>query len=457
MTATQTTGKPIRVTRGRLLLETQSGRAQLDGKALPVTAHWLYVYALLGVRKLEGQPAVTVEEINRLPTWTHVESKSLRTSAYRHADTMREAGLELLVSPEGERTKRFLLNPSLVRDVQFDLPLEQVQTWLGLQADVIQVASQDVRILTWVSSAEMAFEQGRYDDAETFIARVLKAGSTLEQKVLVLNLAAWIKSFRAPKDLAWDAIRDLHTLREAQPMPASLEASIWLQEGRFYTKHRDARAAKRVYTRASKLAGPDDDRIWGGIHFGLGYIAQWEGKLEESMRRYGLSLKHFSKARWAWGMQAQYNNLAAVCFLQHDRYERRDPKKAARWLKDAVRWLEETKAFVEQMDFGGAADLEVNLAYSYRILGDFKEARAMIDQGWRLAKAARCVMDQGMVCAERAELEETLGNRAKAIEDYVQGIAFLNEVNAEDWLKACQERLEELRGLRPLGKPLKLW
>jgi tetratricopeptide (TPR) repeat protein len=451
------TSQTSRAKKGVLSIESASSQATLNGKSLPINSHWLYVYALLALRWLEGKPTVTFEELNRLPTWTHVEAKSLRTSLFRHVDTMMTAGLELIVSPLGERTKRFSLNSELVRSVKFDACPEDIRDWLGLYLEKAESSALDVRLLTLVGSADLAFEQGRYDDAEGFVAAVLNANPSIEQRVHVLALDAWIKSFRAPREVAWDAVQELHAIRLANSLPPALEAIIWIQEGRYYTKHRDIKTAKRVYTRASKLAGPDDDRVWGGVHFGLGYIAQWEGKLEDSMRRYQLSLQHFSKARWAWGMQAQYNNLAAVCFLQHARFESRDPKRAARWLNDAIRWLEETRAFVEQMDFGGAADLECNLAYAYRLTGKHDEARKMLRIGWNLANAARSVVDQGMVCAELAELEEVLGHRAKAILEYEKAIAFFAEVSTEEWLTDSQQRLAELRGERPLTKALKLW
>jgi tetratricopeptide (TPR) repeat protein len=446
-----------RAKKGVLSIESASSQATLNGKTLPINSHWLYVYALLALRWLEGKPTVTFEELNRLPTWTHVEAKSLRTSLFRHVDTMMTAGLELIVSPLGERTKRFSLNPALVRSVKFDACPEDIRDWLGLYLEKAESSALDVRLLTLVGSAELAFEQGRYDDAESFVASVLKGNPSIEQRVQVLALDAWIKSFRAPREVAWDAVQELHAIRLAHSLPPALEAGIWIQEGRYYTKHRDIKAAKRVYTRASKLAGPDDDRVWGGVHFGLGYIAQWEGKLEESMGRYQLSLQHFSKARWAWGMQAQYNNLAAVCFLQHDRFESSNPKRAARWLTDAIRWLEETRVFVEQMDFGGAADLECNLAYAYRITGQHQAAREMLRYGWNLANAAHSVCDQGLVCAELAELEQALGNQDRAVAEYERAVGFFGALQTQDWFEACQQRLAELRGEKPLGKALKLW
>jgi tetratricopeptide (TPR) repeat protein len=449
--------KTIRGKRGLLQIDTLSGQATFEGRALSITAHWLYVYALLGLNALDGQPAVAFEEVNRLPTWTHVEAKSVRTSIFRHAESVRDAGLELIVSPVGERTKRFLLNPKLIRHIQFDVTLDRVRCWLGLSFASDLAPSHDVRVLAWINSAEMAFEQGRYDDSEVFIAQVLEAKAALEHHVRVMALASWIKSFRASREVAWDAMLELHALRKSQPLAPALQAIIWLQEGRFYLKHRDAQAAKRAYTSAAKLAASDDERTLGAIQAGLGYLAQWDNKLDEALRRYETALGHYSKAHWAWAMQAQYNNIAAICFLQHARFETRDPKKAAKWLADAIRWLEDTKAFGDQMDFGGAADLEVNLAYAYRLTEKYQAARDMLRYGWNLAHAGHCIADQGLVCAELAELEEALGNRSKAIVEYGRAIEFFSEVEMQDWLKACQNRLSELREEIPLGKALKLW
>jgi hypothetical protein len=81
----------------------------------------------------------------------------------------------------------------------------------------------------------------------------------------------------------------------------------------------------------------------------------------------------------------------------------------------------------------------------------------MLRAGWNLANAARGVVDQGLVCAELAELEETLGNRNKAVLEYERAIDFFGEVAMKDWLEACQQRISELRSEKPMGKPLKLW
>jgi hypothetical protein len=65
----------------------------------------------------------------------------------------------------------------------------------------------------------------------------------------------------------------------------------------------------------------------------------------------------------------------------------------------------------------------------------------MLRFGWNLANAARSVVDQGLVCAELAELEEVLGDRAKAILEYERAVGFFTEVATEEWLNACQKRL----------------
>lgn len=152
-------------------------------------------------------------------------------------------------------------------------------------------------------------------------------------------------------------------------------------------------------------------------------------------------------------MHAQYGNLAAVNFRLHEEAEGGASPGAEAFLREAVRWLTHAREFSESMDFGGSIDLEVNLAYAYRLQGRLEEVR----RASNLARASGSVSDLALVAAERAEIEEASGQRAAAIASLHEALGLLREVGVEEWTRAATHRLDELEGRRLPSGPVKLW
>ena len=448
-----------------LTIETRTGRVLYGTQALPVSPHWAYLYGLLALRVLEGGAReVTVEDICRLPTWTEVQPRSVATSVARHQTTMQARGFALIVAPHGGRTRRVGLDPSQVARVRIDVDREALLAWLGLSKATVQPESVEAGRLLVL--AETAFEQGMYAEAETQALKILPLAPSIYQHLRALALVAWVRTVNAPHAQGWAAVKALQAQLkvyqageggpENRPTPSS-EALVWIQTARFYIRKHQFRSARDAYARAARLLTPEQYRELGVIESGLGYVAQQSGQLAEAERRYRASLELYSRGHWPWAMHVQYNNLAAVCFNLHAALEDSDPVVAGDWLQQAIRWSEDALEFARAMDYGGAVDLEVNMAYAMRLLGRFEDAKEWLRRAQSIASASQSTVDLACTYAERAEYEEAIGQREAAIASMRDAVTLLIEVGSDDWTASARQRLAQLEGQVPLGKPLKLW
>lgn len=447
-----------------LTIETATGRVLYDRQPLPVSLHWAYLYGLLALRVLDGGAReVTIEDICRLPTWTEVQPRSVATSVARHLTTMQTKGFTLIAAPHGGRTRRIGLDPTQVPRVRIDVGRAAFLAWLGVSSDP-PPPFEHIEAGRLLVLAETAFEQGMYAEAETRALKALALGPGVDQRLRGLALVAWVRTINAPYDEGWAAVQVLQThlklfqarSEDVQPSPGA-EALVWLQTGRFHMRKQQARRAREAYSRAAKLLTPEHHREWGAVESGLGYLAQQSGQLDEAERRYRAALEQFSKGRWPWAMHVQYNNLAAVCFNLHSELEEKEPETAAEWLNAAVRWSHDAMEFAREMDYGGAVDLETNLAYAARLQGDYEAAKEWIRRARGVVSASESTTDLACIEAEQAELHEALGNRAAAISTLHQAVLLLHQVGTDTWTTAAEDRLAQLEGRVPLGKPLKLW
>ena len=447
-----------------LTVSVQTAQVVLGPDLLPVSRHWAYFYGLLALRALEGgEPWVTCEEVNALPTWTEVQARSVGTSLFRHAAKMRGLGYELLISPPGEGTKRFALDPQQVRVTGTDA--EDLRRWLSspLTGPVQPDSTRAARLMVL---AETSFEQGRTQEAEQRVLRALDAEPGVDQHLRALALLAWIRTVGATHAEGQAAV---HTLKEQLALyqqaaktsgdtpSRAVQALVHIQTARFHLRKQQARSARAAYLRATQLLGEHDHRERGAIEAGLGYLAQQAGHLDEAQRRYLLALREFTLGRWPWAMHVQYNNLAAVSFNLHAQGLDQDRVLALSHLDEAIVWTTEALEFAEQMDFGGAVDLEVNLAYAYRLKGNLKLAAEWVRRAGNIARAGGNLTDLACALAEQAEVEEAQGQRAEAVQTLTRATALLKEVGSGTWADQAQRRLDELEGRRPETAALKLW
>lgn len=447
-----------------LTIETATGRVLYDRQPLPVSLHWAYLYGLLALRVLDGGAReVTIKDVCRLPTWTEVQPRSVATSVARHLSTMQSKGFTLIAAPHGGRTRRIGLDPEQVPRVRIDVGRAAFLTWLGVSSEA-QAPLENIEAGRLLVLAQTAFEQGMYAEAETRALKALALEPGVDQCLRVLALVAWVRIVNSPYDEGWAAVQALQRqlklfqahVESVQPSPAA-EALVWLQTGRFHMRKQQARRAREAYGRAAKLLTPEHHREWGAVESGLGYLAQQSGHLDEAERRYRAALEQFSRGHWPWAMHVQYNNLAAVCFNLHVKLEETNPDTAAEWLNAAVRWSHDAMEFAREMDYGGAVDLETNLAYAARLQGDYTAAGEWLRRARSVVSASESTTDLACIEAEQAELHEALGDRAAAISALHRAVILLHQVGTDAWTTAAENRLAQLEGRLPLGKPFKLW
>ena len=445
-----------------LTIDTRTGRALYRGLPLPISRHWVYLYGLLALRVLDGDTReVSVDEIRRLPSWTEVQPRSVATSLARHATTMQAKELRLITSPHGQRSKAVSLDPERVSRVRFDIGRDALLAWLNLTPPPV-ASGTGVEADRLLVLAETAFEQGMYSEAEIRALRALALEPSPDQHLRVLALVAWVQTINAPYKIGWATVKALQ-VQLAMFQQAGLavdpgsEALVWIQTARFYMRKQRPQYARTAYLRAVRLLTPEHHREWGAVEAGLGYLAQLSGELDEAERRYRTALDRFSKGRWPWAMHVQYNNLAAVCFNLHVQLEDTRPAVAGHWLKEAVRWSMDAMEFAREMDYGGAVDLETNLAYAARLEGRMVEATEWLRRARGIVAASMSTSDLACIEAEQAELEEAQGRREAAVTSLRKAVALLHEVGTQTWTTAAEHRLDQLEGRLSMGKPLKLW
>lgn len=444
-----------------LHFQTRTGTLTLGGQPLDRDVRQQRLLGVVAVAALRGQGAAEVGEFRRARGWSHLDGAAIRNAASRLLIRLEELGVPLISFAPREKTKRWSLNPAEVGAVTHDLAPLELAAWVfeeatPMRADTLEAA----RLLILAATA---FEQGRYRDAEEYARAAFLAEPSPDQHLRALAMIAWVRTVSASHQEGWAAVKALQErLRAYRQDPSTrpgreVEALAWIQTARFHMRKVRPRPARAAYARAARLLSDGHHREWGAIEAGLGYLAQQDGNLAEAARRYQAALEHFTRGHWPWAMHAQYGNLAAVNFRLHEEAGGGASPGADAFLREAVRWLTHAREFSESMDFGGSIDLEVNLAYAYRLQGRLEEAREEVRRASNLARASGSVSDLALVAAERAEIEEASGQRAAAIASLHEALGLLREVGVGEWTRAATHRLDELEGRRPPSGPVKLW
>jgi tetratricopeptide (TPR) repeat protein len=452
---------------GLLRLETMTGKIWFEGKPLPVTMHWSYVFGLLVLRVLEGgSREVMVDEVGRLPTWAAVNPRSIRTSVFRFFEKLAASGFEFIASPERERTRRFLLNPLLVKRVRCDLGVDELKTWLGLSLPA--PSPGDLQVVMAIERAQVVFEKGRFAEAKDLCARVLEMPTRVDDRLRMLVLNAWATFFTGSKseakaalEVAQQALAEHKVISGVATVPdqvsARTEASVWIQTARFHYLYGEFRPAETALLKAEKLLSQGDAREWSSIHAGRGYMARQLGDLELGERHHRLALDFASRAYWRTGVCMQLNNLAAVQIMLHQKYEDTDAPRAHNSLVEARRWCEESIELADELDLGGNADQEFNLVFICLKLKDFDAAKHWLEKGRRSVNAAGTVADLACFHQLNGELEFAQGNREAAIAEYETAVQKMATLEDDNWDRLVRDRLKGLRSNSKKSKPLKLW
>lgn len=451
-------------TAGLFYLETKTSKAWFDGQKVPMTPHWAYLFGLLILRRLEGghQP-VTVPDICRLPTWTAAQPKSVGNNVHRQVRKLNRLGFQLVTSPNREHTKRFVLDPTQVKQVGCDVKVPQLKAWLGLtQRDSVV---GDPKVLMQIERARVYFEVGRFGEAKKSCEEVLQMDARMDDHLRALVLSAWITLQSEPKTKAKAAVeRTQQALREfkawgteADQVSRVAEAGVWIHTARYHYLYREFRPAERAFSKAEPLLSPDDHREWSSIHAGRGYMARQRGDLDAGHQHHLLALQFASKACWRLGMVIQINNLGAVCMQRFQKLEDTDPTEAQRALEEAQKWCNDSLNLLNEVDLGGTAEQEFNLAFIELLLGNMKDAREWLKNGINHSNKPDAPHDKVVHTQLTAELDLAEGNREAAIAGYEKAIVDGMELEDQNWERLLRQRLYGIRTNSKKSKPLKLW
>jgi tetratricopeptide (TPR) repeat protein len=440
-----------------LAFETRSSSVYLNGRRLDLDLRQQRLLGVVAERFLSTGSSTDVGEFRRAQGWAHLEAAPLKNAASRLLMRLNEVQAPVICHAPREKTKRWAIDQRVVLALWHDLatPAAFAEWIYGPPREASLPAELEAARLLVL--AQTAFEQGRFSDAERLAAAVLAEPSTPDQQLRALALLAWIRTVCDDYAQGEAAVQRLQRRLAAGPAPSpEVEALVWIQTARFYLRKLQAPQARAAYTRAARLLSAEHHREWGAIESGLGYLGQQAGSLQAAARHYRLALDHFTRGQWPWAMHVQYNNLAAIHFLLHAAPRGRAAVGRAH-LHSAVQWSLQAREFAESMDFGGAVDLEVNLAYAYRLLGRLDDAREELRKASNVARASASLTDRACVLAEQAELDEALGRRSEAAETLRAATILLRQIGNTDWTQAAEQRLAELEGRVPLTRPLKLW
>lgn len=444
-----------------LHFSTQRGILTLDREPIDLDVRQQRLLGMVALASQHEDRGAEVTSFRRVRGWSHLNDSALKNAASRLLMRLEDLALPLVTFAPREKTKHWQLNTAFTGPVTHDLAdLDALSDWVfeatvPRQPDTLEAT----RLLLLAATA---FEQGRNEDAEQHAQAAFLAAPSPDQHLRAMALVAWVKTSSASYQEGWAAIRALQAqARRYSEDPATrpsreVRALTWIQTARFHMRKVKPGAARAAYTRAARLLGEGDHREWGAIEAGLGYLAQQGGDLPEATQRYHAALEHFTRGYWPWAMHVQYNNLAAVTFEQHAASSTTEEGKVG-LLAEAVRWSLHARDFATDMDFGGGIDIEVNLAYAYRLQGRLEEAAEELRRATNSARASGNLNDLALVAVEQAELAEANGQRLQATLAMREAATLLRNVGVDDWTQQVERRLAELEKRTPLTAPIKLW
>jgi tetratricopeptide (TPR) repeat protein len=425
----------------RLLLRLHPPRASLESRDLELSEHWVYALALLGLRRLEGEPQCTPEELIGLPTWPHTTKsssigKSVAGFARRHPGLITGTTI----------TKRFCLEPRL--EVCFEEPLKQVRHAL--------FTSQQPRPTQQLPSAApsgllsmgiLHLERGRLREAERAFNQALDHPSAPFQRFETLY---WlIRALELQGE--WEqGQRQLQRMRRSlcstNALPAETrhgEALAFMAEARLHLRLGRPECAEVCYLEAKLKLPRAAERDWGSLHNGLGRIAQAKGQFELALECYGLSLQCQMRAGWSWAQQAALNDCGVVLELLGDQTRRAD--KRQRYWQRAIEHYLLCHGICAAGDIGqDSACVEINLGSLHRKLRQFDMARDWLERALMLAERAPNPHDQALALTCMGELERDLGHDSAAKSAFKAALLIARRQEMTALEATCLEQLARL-------------
>jgi tetratricopeptide (TPR) repeat protein len=438
--------------KGLLRLETKLKRLLFEGKVVArVTPKMFYVFGLLIHSELERQTqskseclayaSVTLEDLIRISNWRNSSKKVMQTTLSRyHRESLK---LSLLTHPKGEKTKSLRLNSELVTRVSADVSLEELRHWLGIMDTPIK--HSDTEAILVLTLAQAMFEDGRYPDAIENCQKALQVAASANQKLLAMALLAWMKTFSESVESSWQAIQELHNFlalsRKQELIASNVEARVWLQEARHHWKHLEWGKASKALDTAEKFLQVQDSIEWAGIHAGRGFIAQHHKQWSEAKGHYHQAFQFAGRSQWRWSMTAQATNLGAV-LLEEANYLSREERTQA--LEEARTWFKKARDLADEDDFGGAVDLEANLALVNAKLGCPAESQEWFEKAEKVLKASGNEKERAIFLYDMVEIRIIEKNWSGAKVQTLEALALFEKLGMKQYQKLARKRLDEI-------------
>jgi tetratricopeptide (TPR) repeat protein len=291
--------------------------------------------------------------------------------------------------------------------VAADIKGHALQTWLsGTKAMTLKLGND--MITAMLESAQSYFETGLFEQSLEMTHKILSLEPSFDQHIRALAIEAWVKLFNANRSEAEEAVgimlNQVKVFRKIKNTDLTDRAEViaLVQAARLHNYyHDDPKFAEKYYRKAEHLLQPYFYYETGAISTGRGLIAQHKGLLEEAHHHYRIGVEAFAQARWQWGLGAALNNIACVVLLRFEAMPNQKSVEAKNLLLEAKDILEQSLTLAGITDLSSDIDVETNLVFICRNLGDFDAAREYLKQARRVFVISQPVRQQGLYYAEK--------------------------------------------------------
>jgi tetratricopeptide (TPR) repeat protein len=458
---------------GLLSIDTQNSRIFFEGKILDLKPKWVHLIALLVLKKLEraalenavsdtSSEEVRSEEVHLLPSWAAMKPLAVRTSIFAFVDKQIPNGLDWIASPPKKATQIFFLDPARIKRVKSDVSTAKLRTWLFPPAQQPEL-NLGVRTVYLLARAQIVFDKGMFTEVLGLAEEVLSLNPEINCELHALALIAWAKLYVDPRSEAWEAVermtevleRGLRDQAAGVAVLAQTQGMVWVQVARFHAFFLEAKKAERAVRQAELVLESGHFFELGAVAFVRGYMAQQSNNLELAEGLYELALDHYRRARWWWGVCSQLNNIGVVRFLRYEASLAAVPDQSL--LHSGIQVLEDSYEMGRDATVNGTANLELNLSYAYRTLGDFQAVEKWLKKGSYIVNVTEGHRDRGEYYTELAEFKLVSGHRDEALQNFELAEQAFILAGTEDWLRQVRQRIDGLKRRLKSSKPLKLW
>jgi tetratricopeptide (TPR) repeat protein len=393
----------------------------LESKTLELKPAWLEIIALAALRSHEENPEVQLLDIPKLPSWQTKDLNVIKASLSReHKKWIQKLGTPIFV---GQLGKAFKLNPALTP--AFTESLEAVRASLQPKGRLLaKLENPDAEAQANLMLAKLSIETGKLEAALATLENALDANASTDLKQEALFYQARAYEFNGQYTKAKQSLQRLkkciewHEQHNSRSEP---RAKAWHSIGlaRIHLRAGEWEKAKTAYLIAKKHLEPHHYRELGMIFNGLGRVAQNSEALNEAQKHYETALEVYHRAEWVWAVQGSLNDLGVTFKLRCELLWKHNQPKAQKYLEQAFRYFMLCHQNCQAANTGDeSAVVEINLAWSYRMFGQYDTAKEWIERAIQLATKANNLSDLGYAHMEYAELERIISGKIAAANQY---------------------------------------